>query len=85
VRTTTEIRAELERATVERAQLWEELSHGRDPDKSALAAQLSARIDDLWAELRAVNAERRHGSADLIQARARAEERLERESRPKAA
>jgi hypothetical protein len=85
VRTNAEIRAELERATVERTQLWEELSHGRDPEKSAIAARLSARIDDLWAELRAVNAARRHGTPDLIQARARAEERLERDTRRKAA
>jgi hypothetical protein len=85
VRTNAEIRAELERASIERGQLWEDLSHGHDPEKSALAARLSARIADLWAELRGVNAQRRHGSSELIQARARAEERLERDTRRKAA
>jgi hypothetical protein len=85
VRTTAEIRGELERASAERARVWEELSHGHDPEKSALAARLSVRIADLWAELRGVNAQRRHGSSELIQARARAEERLERDTRRKAA
>jgi hypothetical protein len=68
-----------------RAALWAELAHGHDAVKSAEAARLSRRIEDLWAEARAADARRRFGSPELIQARARAEERLEREARRKAA
>ncbi len=82
MRTSDEIRADLERASRRRAQLWEALSqHGHDPEVSAEAAELSRLIDDLWAEHRALLALRRHGPAELIQARARAEERLERDVR----
>lgn len=81
VRTSNDIRAELERAIARRAELWHELASGVDPAKSAEAATLSKQIDDLWAEERALKARSRWGDADLIRARARAEERLERESR----
>jgi hypothetical protein len=82
VRTIAEIRAELEGASRRRAHLWETLSqHGHDPEASAEAAELSRRIEDLWAEQRAVLAHRRHGPVERIHARARAEERLEREAR----
>jgi hypothetical protein len=81
VRTLHDIRAELERAIARRAELWQELAAGVDPAKSAEAAKLSKQIDDLWAEDRALRARTRWGDADLIRARARAEERLERESR----
>lgn len=85
MRTPQEIRAELERAVDRRAELWHELGGGFDPAKSAEAARLSSRIEELWAEARAAQARGRFGSPELIQARARAEERLERESRRKAA
>jgi hypothetical protein len=85
MRTPGEIRRDLERAVAARADLWAELAHTRDAVKSAEAARLSRRIDDLWAEVRAAEAQRRFGSPQLIQARARAEERLEREARRKAA
>ena len=85
MRTIQEIRAELERAVDRRAELWHELGTGHDPAKSAEAARLSSRIEELWAESRAAQARSRFGSPELIQARARAEERLERESRRKAA
>lgn len=85
MRTSEEIRKELDRAVDRRSELWHELGEGVDPAKSAEAARLSSRIEELWAEARAAQAQRRFGSPDLIQARARAEERLERESRRKAA
>jgi hypothetical protein len=85
MRAPSEIRRELEEAVTRRAALWTDLSHGHDAVKSAEAARLSRRIDELWAEARAAEAQRRFGSPELIQARARAEERLERDARRKAA
>jgi hypothetical protein len=85
VRTISEIRAELEQAVERRSELWHELADGPDPAKSAEAARLSSKIEDLWAEARNVQARNRSGAPELIIARARAEERLERESRRKAA
>ena len=81
MRTQAEIRAELEGAIARRAELWDALNEGHDPAKSAEAARLSARIEELWAEHRAVLARRRHGPTEMIHARARAEERLERDAR----
>ena len=81
MRTIQVIREELERATERRAELWHELGDGVDPAKSAEAAELSQRIDELWAEARALKAYDRFGPSDAIRARARAEERLERDSR----
>lgn len=81
MRTIQDIRDELERAVERRAQLWNELNDGVDPAKSAEAAELSTKIDELWAEARALRAFDRFGPSDEIRARARAEERLERDSR----
>ena len=78
MRTIDQIRAEIERASERRAELYRALSKGHD---SALAAELKdigARIDGLWDEHRAVKAELRFGPRDDIRKRARAEERLER-------
>jgi hypothetical protein len=81
MRTIKDIREELERAVERRAELWQELNDGVDPAKSAEAAELSKQIDELWAEARALRAYNRFGPSDEIRARARAEERLERDSR----
>jgi hypothetical protein len=81
MRTLENIRDELERAVERRAQLWHELNDGVDPAKSAEAAELSQKIDELWGEARALRAYDRFGPSDAIRARARAEERLERDSR----
>lgn len=82
MRTHDDIRAELDAAIERRTELWHELAAGGvDPDKSAEAAALTRKIDELWAEDRALRARARFGDADLIRARARAEERLEREAR----
>jgi hypothetical protein len=80
MRARNDIRKDLDEAVERRGELWEELGHGLDPAKSAEARRLSSLIDDLWAELRAVNAQQRWGSSELIQRRARAEERLERDT-----
>jgi hypothetical protein len=81
MRTMRDIRDELDRAVERRAELWHELGEGVDPAKSAEAAELSDRIDELWAEARALKAFSTFGPSDVIRARARAEERLERDSR----
>lgn len=81
MRTIENIRKELERAVERRAELWHDLNEGVDPAKSAEAAELSEQIDELWAEARALRAHDLFGPSDAIRARARAEERLERDSR----
>ena len=81
MRTMKDIRDELEQAVDRRAELWHELGEGVDPAKSAEAAELSQKIDELWAEARALQAFSTFGPSDAIRARARAEERLERDSR----
>jgi hypothetical protein len=80
MRTPSEIRAEIDRAMEERAELWVDLSDQHDSAKSAHAAELSELIEDLWTELRRAEAFARFGPADEIIARARAEDRLDRES-----
>ena len=81
MRTIENIRKELERAVERRAELWHDLNEGVDPAKSAEAAELSEQIDEMWAEARALRANDLFGPSDAIRARARAEERLERDSR----
>lgn len=85
MRAITEIRAQLDEAVDRRAEVWHELGDGVDPVKAAEVKRLSSLIEDLWAEARAAEARSRFGSPELIHARARAEERLERDSRRKAA
>jgi hypothetical protein len=85
VRTIAEIRAQLDEAVDRRAEVWHELGDGVDPVKAAEVKRLSSLIEDLWAEARAAEARNRFGAPELIHARARAEERLERDSRRKAA
>jgi len=81
LRTLTDIRRELDEAIERRAAIWEALSESPDTSQSAEAARLTKQIDELWDEARAAKAYVRFGSPDLILARARAEDRLERESR----
>ena len=85
MRAIEQIRAELVQAIDRRGELWHALGEGADPEKSAEAARLSSRIEELWAEARAAQAQHRFGPPQLIQARARTEERLERDARRKAA
>ena len=81
MRTIEDIRVEIDKASARRTELWEELSAGVDPDRSAHAKELTALIDELYAEIRALKARERFGDSELIRARARAEERLERDAR----
>jgi hypothetical protein len=81
MRTLTDIRREVERASERRSELWEELADGHDAVKAAEAARLSRRIEELWAEARAARAHARYGPSDEIITRARAEDRLDREAR----
>jgi hypothetical protein len=81
MRTLDEIRRELDAAIERRAELWESLAEGPDQAKSDEAAELSDLIDRLWAEQRLARARARFGDPSLIIARARAEDRLEREAR----
>jgi hypothetical protein len=78
MRTIDEIRAEIERASERRAELYRALSKGHDSALAAELKEIGARIDGLWDEHRAVKAELRFGPRDDIRKRARAEERLER-------
>ena len=82
MRTIQEIRAEIEQASEQRSELWEQLANGGpDAEASAEVARLSEQINDLWAEERAMRARQRFGPSEDILTRARAEDRLEREAR----
>ena len=76
--TLQEIRAEIERATERRAELWHLLAEGRDPAVVEELKQLEERIAKLWDEHREARARLRFGERDRIIARARTEERLAR-------
>jgi hypothetical protein len=79
MRALNDIKLELEALTERRAKLWKELSAGASESKSAEIAELNARIEELWHEGRVVRSRLRFGDPGAIIARARAEERLERE------
>ena len=81
MRTLDEIRRELEVASERRAALWEDLSEGYDAVKSAEAARLTSRIEELWTESRIARAHARYGDSREIITRARAQDRLDREAR----
>jgi hypothetical protein len=81
VRDVADIRRDLEAASETRAALWDDLAEGFDADKSAEAARLTQRIEELWAERRVAEAHARYGPSDIIITRARAEDRLDREAR----
>jgi hypothetical protein len=69
---------EIEQLSERRVALWNSLSHGRDPAVVEEIKALDARLDELWAMIRAERARIRFGERDEIVRRARAEERLER-------
>ena len=81
MRTLTDIRNELDSTIARRAELWEDLSQEHDAANVAEASRLSGLIDDLWAEARSARARLQFGSPELIIQRARAEEKVDRESR----
>ena len=76
--TIAQIHAEIDELSERRVQLWNSLSHGRDPALMEEIKALDARLDELWAQQRADRARIRFGERDDIVRRARAEERLER-------
>jgi hypothetical protein len=79
MRTQDEIRHELGLAAARRAELWREL--GRDPRAATRAdlAGLTRRIEELWTELRSVDARERFGPPELIVRRAERDARVERD------
>jgi len=74
----TQIHAEIDELSELRVELWNSLSQGRDPAVVEQIKTLDAKLEELWAEQRAVRARIRFGERDEIVRRARAEERLER-------
>ncbi len=74
----SEIHAEIDRASEQRAGLWHRLSEGHDPTLRAELDRLNDELDRLWDEHRAIRARLRFGDREKIVARARVEERLER-------
>jgi hypothetical protein len=78
-RTLREIQLDIDEAAERRIDLWKELSEAHDPEKAAEVERLNERIETLWTEARVARTRARFGSPDAIIARARADERLERE------
>jgi hypothetical protein len=78
VKTIDDIRAEIERASEDRAALLHRLSNGHDGVLAAELHELDERIAELWDEHRAARAYARFGDRDEIIRRARLEERIER-------
>jgi len=76
--TLAQIKAEIERATERRTELWHVLSQGQDSDAVAEVKELEQRLQRLWDEERMLRAQVRFGDRDEIIKRARHEERLAR-------
>jgi predicted nucleic acid-binding Zn-ribbon protein len=78
-RTLRDIQRELDQAAERRAELWKALADVHDAAMAAEVEELTKRIEALWTEARVARTRARFGSPDTIIARARAEERLERD------
>jgi hypothetical protein len=78
MRTISDIRAEIERASEDRAALLHRLSEGHDVVLAAELRELDARISTLWDEHREARAQARFGDRAEIIRRARLEERIDR-------
>ena len=76
--TLDEIRAEIDRATERRGELWHLLSEGHDPALASELHDLEERLERLWDEQRMLKARARFGDREEIIKRARHEERLAR-------
>ncbi|MGB2953976.1 MAG: hypothetical protein WBB74_11400 [Gaiellaceae bacterium] len=72
----SEVRAEIDQLSEQRAELWQRLSEGHDAALSAELHELDKRLTRLWDEDRALRARARFGDRDEIIRRARHEERL---------
>jgi hypothetical protein len=79
VRSISEIRDELDRASGRRAELWASLARQHAEDSASELASLNARIAELWEELRTTQVRERFGSPEPILQRAERDRRLERE------
>jgi cell division protein FtsB len=77
-KTLPQIKAEIERATERRAELWHVLSQGHNSEIAAEVKELEENIQKLWDEERLLRAHLRFGDRDEIIKRARHEERLAR-------
>jgi hypothetical protein len=78
MRTPSEIRAEIDRESERRANLWRSLGSGHGASVAAELKSVDERLVALWEEHRLTKARLRFGDRDRIITRARAEERLER-------
>lgn len=78
MRTLTQIRSEIERASEERAALLHRLSGGHDAVLAAELRELNDRIAQLWDEHREARVRIRFGDRTEIIRRARLEERIHR-------
>ena len=78
MRSLSDIRIDIERATERRSEVWHLLSEGHDSQLAGELERLNEEIAELWDEQRALRARLRFGDRDKIVARARAEERLNR-------
>ena len=76
--TISRFHTEIEELSERRVALWNSLSQGRDPAVVDEIKALDARLEELWAKIRAERARIRFGERDEIVRRARQEERLER-------
>ena len=80
MRTFVDIHREIDVASDRRAEVYHHLSQGHDPALAAELKEIADELDALWAEQRALKARLRFGDRDHIVARARTEERLERQA-----
>ena len=76
MRDVDEIRTEIAELTERRLALWGELGRGRACEDDGLT-ELTARIDELWNELRSTRVVSAHGEPDHIRRRADRERRME--------
>ncbi len=72
------IHAEIDVLSEQRAELWHQLSNGRNEAVKEQIKQLDDELATLWSSHRAERARLRFGEREDIVRRARAEERLER-------
>lgn len=73
-----QIKQEIERTTERRAELWHALSQAHEQSLTAELRQVEERLAELWEAQRVARAQLRFGERELIIARARAEERIDR-------
>src|SRR3954466_1333050 len=82
MKTLNEIKAEIQRATERRAELWHVLSQNHDSETAAEVKELEDHIQRLWDEERLLRAHLRFGDRNKIIKRAQQEERLARAAYP---